>query len=84
MGYRNVKITVDSGSTESLLNEKVTKNLRIRKNSHKTWSTTAAGTFNTRGKTKAQFKMPELREQTIIEWDVHVTPNNMRYDMIID
>ena len=27
--------------------------------------------------------MPELREQTIIEWDVHVTPNNMSYDMII-
>ena len=73
---------LDSGSTESLLNEKVAKNLRIRKNSHKTWST-AAGTFDTRGKTKAQFKMPELREQTIIEWDVHVTPNNMSYDMII-
>ena len=30
-----------------------------------------------------KFKFPELRGQTLIEWDMHVTPHDMHYDMIL-
>ena len=73
---------LDSGGSECLISDKIVKKLYIHKDTPKTWST-AAGNFTTIGRTKTQFKFPELREQSIIQWDMHVTNNNMHYDMII-
>ena len=77
-----VTALLDSGGSECLINEKAAKKLRIRTDEKQVWRT-AAGTFSTRGRTKVKFKFLELREQSLIEWDMHVTPNDMHYDMII-
>lgn len=48
----------------------------------KNWKT-AVGNFTTVGKTKIQFKLPELSESRIIEHTVHLTTTESKYDMII-
>ena len=77
-----VKALLDSGGSECMIRKDIAKKLRIKKTTAKTW-TTAAGNFATEGTTKAQFQFPELRSQSIIEWDMHVTDADMHYDMII-
>ena len=52
---------LDSGGSECLISDKIAKKLYIHKETPKTWST-AAGNFTTIGRTKTQFKFPELRE----------------------
>jgi len=66
------------------VNKKFTKKLRV-KNTQGTstvW-TTPAGDMKISQKFKAQFTMPELHDDHLIEWYMHVTKSLGPYDMII-
>jgi hypothetical protein len=46
-------------------------------------STTPSGTLTTSKEVKSQFTIPELHNNRLIEWDVHITKSLVAYDMII-
>jgi len=79
-----IKALLDSGGSESLVTEKFVKKLRLKKssNSSTVW-TTHGGEMRTNQKVKAQFTMPELHEDRLIEWNLHVTKALGKCDMII-
>jgi hypothetical protein len=54
----------------------------IGESSKQVW-TTPCGTLTTSKKVKSQFTIPELHDNPIIEWDVHITKSLGAYDMII-
>eukprot|EP00957_Ditylum_brightwellii_P082292 6257257-Ditylum_brightwellii.AAC.1 len=72
----------DSGTAESVISEKYTKELKMTKDKKQNWST-VSGTFQTKGKTKAEFKLPELNSFAQIDYKFHVAPLLGAYDMII-
>jgi len=78
-----IKALLDSGGSESLVTEKFVKKLRLKKssNSSTVW-TTPGGEMCANQKVKAQFTMPELLEDRLIEWNLHVTKALGKYDMI--
>ena len=78
---QNVKILLDSGSSGTLIDAKLTKHLRIKKESGTKWNT-ANGSFTTKGKVKVDFSLPEMYEERTIRWVMHPT-NNLGYDIII-
>jgi predicted aspartyl protease len=73
---------LDSGSSSTIIKKRFIKNLRIYKKGGVKWKT-AAGTLKTSEKAKIQFKLDELDESKIIEWNAHVTEQQFSYDMII-
>lgn len=79
-----IRALLDSGASESLINKKHVKHLRVKKTSKSStvWST-PAGDMQTSQKVKAQFTIPELQEKKLIEWNLHVAENMGAYDMII-
>ena len=77
-----IKALLDSGGSACLLNKQLAKKLRIKGSKNAAWST-PAGKMNTSQKTKTQFTIPELHDNRVIEWDVHLTDNLGAYDMII-
>ena len=79
---RPLKILLDSGSSSTLISSTMTKNLRNKAEKETSW-VTAAGEFKTQGHCKVLFQMPEFHESKTIQYDVHVTTQNMGYDMII-
>jgi len=78
------KALLDSGGSESLVTKKFLKNLRLKKssNSSTTW-TTPGGEMRTNQKVKAQFTMPELHEDRLIEWNLHIVKALGKHDMTI-
>ena len=52
-------------------------------NNDKTLWTTTAGNFSTTGTCKVTFQLPKLDKHAQVNTNVHVTKNNMNYDMII-
>lgn len=78
-----LKALLDSGASATLVASKHTKNLRQKKSDKKTVWTTPAGELETTYKTRAQFTIPELHDNRLIEWNVHVAKNLGAYDMII-
>jgi gag-polyprotein putative aspartyl protease len=79
-----ISALLDSGASESLINAKHVKHLRVKKASKSStvWST-PAGEMKTLSQVKAQFTIPELQEKKLLEWNLHVAENMGAYDMII-
>jgi Aspartyl protease len=69
-----IKCLLDSGAAETLVLEKYCKKLKLKDTKGKTttWST-PGGTLTTSKKCKATFSMPELHDDKLIEWEMHVT-----------
>jgi predicted aspartyl protease len=79
---KTIRILLDSGASASIFNMKYLSKLRLKRNQTTTW-TTAAGNFTTSCTTKVQFTMPELYDDRVIEWIVHVAKDTGHYDAVI-
>ena len=79
-----MRALLDSGGAETIISSKFTKKLRVKKDPSggTVWST-PAGTMKTNLKAKAQFTIPELQDDKLIEWDCHVVEDLGGNDMII-
>jgi transposase InsO family protein len=80
-----LRALLDSGGSGSLVAEEFAKKLRLKKSktgAQTVW-TTPAGKLETTTKCQAQFMLPELHDNKMISWDLHVTKNLGAYDMII-
>jgi hypothetical protein len=79
-----LRALLDSGGSGTLVTEKYASKLRHASTPTKqTVWTTPGGNLSTSTKCKAQFTIPELHDNRLIEWDVHVTKSLGAYDMII-
>ena len=79
---QKIKILLDSGGSRTIVKYDFVKKLRIKYDQETTWTTTA-GNFETKGRCNIELKLPEFQPHTIINKSVHVTKNDMQYDMII-
>jgi hypothetical protein len=79
-----LKALLDSGGAGTLVAANYAKKLKLKPSgsSPTTWST-PAGKLTTTQKCKALFTIPELHDDRVIEWNVHVAPTLGSYDMII-
>ena len=79
-----IRALLDSGGSETVISEELTKKLKVRKlqGSTTVW-TTPNGKFKTNQKVKCQFTIPELQDNKMIEWNAHVTKSLGAYNMII-
>ena len=78
-----LKALLDSGGGGTLVSKKFAAKLKVKRAPAQQVWTTPSGTMTTTAKVKAQFTMPELHDNRMIEWDVHVTKDLGAYDMII-
>ena len=78
----NIRILLDSGSTQTILCKHLAKKLKTRKEPTTKW-TTMAGTVKTGESAKVEFSLPEFHPDKLIEWRVHLTEKLGSYDMII-
>ena len=79
---KDCKVLLDSGATQSIGKYSVLKKLRFKKASTTVWNTTN-GPFETASKCCVEFMIPELSTTRRVTWDMHVTKQNMSYDLII-
>ena len=77
-----LKALVDSGGSATLVTAKYAAKLKKYTGMKTVWST-PAGSMNTTQQVRAQFTMPELHDNRMIQWNVHVTKDLGNYDMII-
>ena len=79
---KTIRVLLDSGASSSIIYKPLVNKLRIRQTAPTEWNT-AAGLFTMSQKTVIRFMLPELHEKRIIEYKVHVTDTESRYDMIM-
>ena len=79
-----LRALLDSGGSGSLVTEQYAKKLRLKKssNSQTVW-TTPGGALQTSTKCQAEFSIPELHDNRLITWNLHVTKNLGAHDMIL-
>ena len=74
---------LDSGTSDTIMEEQFAKKLRTRESEATNWNT-AAGNFNTNRRCKINMQLPEISPTMTITSDVHLTKSiSPRYDMII-
>ncbi len=78
-----LKALLDSGGSASLVCEKHAQKLRMKTHAAKTSWTTPGGALRTTKKCQATFIIPELHDNKVISYDLHVAKNLGSYDMII-
>lgn len=79
---KDIRVLVDSGGSQTIIAASAVKKLRLKKTAPTKWST-VSGSVTTDKTCNIQFTLPELQERRLIEWEAHVTPHPMNYDMII-
>ena len=82
---QELQVLLDSGCSGTMINKKFLKKHKIKTSSAQSWAT-KSGTFETAGKAKVVFTLPEFHEHKEIEWDVHVDQSDhdsSTYDMIM-
>ena len=81
-----LRILIDSGTTSSIILGNFTKKLRTKSTKPAVWRT-KAGTFTTTKQCKIKFRLPELFNDRIIEYKVHVDEQTQSeetyYDMLL-
>ena len=78
-----LRALLDSGGSGTLVTEKYAKKLRTSTTSpSKTVWTTPGGTLSTSTKCRAQFTIPELHDNRLIEWDVRASTSSARLDQL--
>ncbi len=77
-----IRALLDSGGSGTLISERFAKKLKKIKGTETEWST-PAGQMITTSMVATQFSMPELHDNRVIEWPMHVTKSLGAYDMII-
>ena len=78
----NVQVLLDSGSSGTIMRKSLAKKLRIKKDTHTTW-TTLAGKVSTATVAKVQFKLPKFFKDQAVEYNIHLTKMLKNYDLII-
>ena len=79
-----IKALLDSGGGGTLISKRFTSKLKLRqKKSNEVVWTTPGGNMTTNATVKTQFTLPELHDNQLIEWNLHVTEDLGAYDMII-
>ena len=79
-----LRALLNSGGGGTLVTAEFAKKLRARRsNTQQVW-TTPSGSMTTNSKVQTQFTIPELHDNRVIEWDVHVTKSLGAHDIIID
>ena len=79
---KTIKILLDSGSSDTLINHNLVSNFRKQTSQPAKWKT-AVGTLNTTKIVKTLFTLPEFYEQKVIQTKAYVFTTKIRYDMII-
>ena len=78
-----LRALLDSGGGGTLVTEEYAKKLRAKRSSTQQVWTTPSGSMTTSSKVRTQFTIPELHDNRVIEWDMHVTKSLGAYDIII-
>ena len=81
--YSYVKALCDSGSSESLIEQKFAQKLRSRETPKERWNT-AAGTFTTNRRAKINMQLIDLSDTLTITGNLHLCEKiSPRYDMVL-
>ena len=82
---QELQVLLDSGCSGTMINKQFMTKHKVKTSSKQSW-TTKSGTFQTAGKAKVVFTLPEFHEHREIEWTVHVDQSDHEdstYDMIM-